>query len=388
MDPLDLADNTASTQDNMAHNEHAGDGSKSDQTLANTNDTNSADIMSSADGTQSNAVADQGSVTSITQDTSIMSLQEGPAVKDTTNQPPITAADRVAVSDTTQDTSTMNTQEEATAKDDTTQTSIGNGNISPVQLTSQEIISQAMNDPNLPAEARAMVESHADPEGASLHALAVNAEPAWTNADVVRQVEYYFGDENLPRDAHLLYKTGASGNQWVSINEIFGWKKMRDFKPKAKSKAALRDSTFLEVDDTLKHVRRRTSLDVPIEVEPKETETNRIAEILIQKPWLTKGMLKPTGFESGFTEGPLKPEEAEADRKLYDTDEAFVIRIDYAVAKYMAKRKFHQENLKVFSKFLLFGGFDGNPKQFTGGFDEKDLENYSKDEILQMKVSK
>lgn len=227
-----------------------------------------------------------------------------------------------------------------------------------------------------------------NPNGAQLHYLAMDTLdiPHPNAAEIIRQVEFYLGDENLPHDAHLLSFVGSTGDGWVSINRIFGFRKMRDYKPKAQAKAALRGSTFLEVDEKLKFVRRTTPLAGPLQVSPRESEETRMAKILIEKPFLSKNMLKPTGFEEGFAEGPLRPEEAERERLTYDPDESFTLRIDYAVAKYMSKRKMHQGTLQVFSKYLLFGGFDSSPRQFTGGFDQKDLENYTKDEILQMKA--
>jgi La domain len=64
------------------------------------------------------------------------------------------------------------------------------------------------------------------------------------------QVEYYFSDENLPNDQHLLTLCGGSQNLPVSLNQILGWKKMRKFKPKSKVIYSLKKSLLLEVIDT------------------------------------------------------------------------------------------------------------------------------------------
>lgn len=87
-------------------------------------------------------------------------------------------------------------------------------------------------------------------------------EPHQQMAEIIRQVEYYFSDENLPHDAHLLAKTGPTGQEWVSINEILSWKKMRSFKPPARVKAALCKSQALEVWRN-KFIRRKAPLEVP-----------------------------------------------------------------------------------------------------------------------------
>lgn len=312
--------------------------------------------------------------------TDIMRCSEEAGANEADDQVPVT------VTSTAKSTEVMSSSVETADEDVANQSQLAEKDDNTTQLTEHEIISQAMDNQDLPAGPRAMVESHVDPEGASLHYLAVDGPHPDTDK-IIRQVEFYLGDENLPNDAHLLSFTGVKGTGWVSINRIFGFAKMRSYKPKAKAKEALKESTVLEVDDKLKHVRRRTSLKTIPRVTPKQSDESKIAQILINKPWLSKAMLKPTGFEEGFTEGPLRPEEHEAEQRLFDPDEHFTIRIDYAVARYMSKRKMHQDNLNIFSKFLTFGGFDGTAKQFTGGFDEKDLENYGKDEIMQMKVS-
>jgi hypothetical protein len=52
------------------------------------------------------------------------------------------------------------------------------------------------------------------------------------------QVEYYFSDENLPTDLHLLQCCGGRDNLGVSIGRINGFKKMRKFKKKVIVEAA------------------------------------------------------------------------------------------------------------------------------------------------------
>lgn len=282
---------------------------------------------------------------------------------------------------------TMLSPDQVEIKDSAEQPSIADdGDIAPEDSDRESLMT--LVGEQLPTEGRMpMMEAPSHPEGASIHRLAVDG-PHPDTAEIIRQVEFYFGDENLPHDTHLLSFAGSSGDGWVSLNRILGFAKMRRFKPKPKAKAALRESTFLEVDEKLQYVRRRTPLNLPVRASPtQQSEETRVAKVLIEKPWLSKGMLKPTGFEEGFTEGPLKPEEYERERKLFDPEEAFTIRIENAVARYMSKRKMHQDNLNVFTKFLTFGGFDGSPRQFTGGFSEADLEDYTKDDIMQMKAS-
>lgn len=202
--------------------------------------------------------------------------------------------------------------------------------------------------------------------------------------EIIRQVEFYFSDENLPHDAHLLAKTGGDGNGLVSIKHIHGFRKMSKYKPYSAVRAALRLSDKVEVVDN-KYLRRCVPLTVPLKVVPKlNTEENARREILAAKPWLTKGMLKPTGFEEYATEGPIRPEEYAEERKLYDPEEAFYIRIESAVARYTAKRKMHSLTADIFTQFLMFGGFDTGQRQFSGASKKEDAESMSKDELAQI----
>lgn len=53
----------------------------------------------------------------------------------------------------------------------------------------------------------------------------------------------------------------------------------------------------------------------------------------------------------------------------------------------MSKRKMHQLNLQIFTRFLKFGGFSSGPHQFTGGLTDKDMKEMELDseQIAQMK---
>ena len=76
----------------------------------------------------------------------------------------------------------------------------------------------------------------------------------------VGQVEFYFSDENLPTDLHLLQQCGGGENIPVSISRICGFKKMRFYKPKSLVIAALRKSAFLEVSADGKTIKRKVAL--------------------------------------------------------------------------------------------------------------------------------
>jgi len=193
-------------------------------------------------------------------------------------------------------------------------------------------------------------------------------------AEIIRQVEFYFSDENLPHDAHLLGLAGGDGNGPVNISQILNWNKMKRFKPPAAAKAALRQSMFLEFTDN-KHIKRRYPLTAPITVTPKiDLERQKRADIQAKTPWLTKNMLKPTGFEEHASEGPVNPDEYEQDRRDYDPEESFEVRIERAINKYNRNRKMHQTTRAVFEKLMVFGGIDCGQRQFIGGNDQKQLK--------------
>jgi hypothetical protein len=49
-------------------------------------------------------------------------------------------------------------------------------------------------------------------------------------AEIIRQIDHYFSDDNLRQDAHLLGLI-KEGNGTVSLNEVMGFKRMRKYKP-------------------------------------------------------------------------------------------------------------------------------------------------------------
>lgn len=82
---------------------------------------------------------------------------------------------------------------------------------------------------------------------------------------ILKQVEFYFSDENLPNDK-FLWKTSQKKNGWVPISTICQFSRMRRFRPITAVVDALRQSeTLLEVSEDGELVRRKVPL-----VEPKK----------------------------------------------------------------------------------------------------------------------
>ena len=230
-------------------------------------------------------------------------------------------------------------------------------------------------------------------EGNPENASSTLAVSTWANplssaphpqaTDILRQIDHYFSDDNLRQDAHLLalFKVGEGK---VSLNEVLGFPRMRKFKPKSAVKEVVKQSTVVEVVDNGKRLRRREPLQKSITVVPKLSEDRKKYVVPEDKPWLTKGMMKPTGFEEFATSGPIDPKEYEEDRMVYDPDNAFTERIEIAIRKFSARRKMHQETRLIFNKYMTYGGMDCGPGQFTGGVDSRTKEELTKKEIAEL----
>lgn len=216
-------------------------------------------------------------------------------------------------------------------------------------------------------------------------------------------MEYYFSDENLVTDLHLLQCCGGRDNLPVSISRIRGFKKMRQFKNKQLVVDALRKSTTLEVTEDNKHVKRRVALvgkclldpdfqnegdedDDEIAYDPRtKRQIHHPVPLLSQKkeelpPGVTKGMLKPTGFEESHVEGPLTPAEAEAELAMYDPDKSFVERIELAIQRFKQKRRMHEMYAKIFNKWMRYGGVDCAPRMFSG-LSKQEMKDMTAEEI-------
>ncbi|KAF1838047.1 hypothetical protein BDW02DRAFT_565309 [Decorospora gaudefroyi] len=203
-------------------------------------------------------------------------------------------------------------------------------------------------------------------------------------AEIRRQVEYYFSDENLATDKHLLQCCGGRENLPVSISRIRGFQKMRQYKPKMLVIAALRLSTFLEVSADGKTIKRKVPLQGKCVLDPDYFEDDEIAydprarkpaqyplPLLPQKKatyadGLSKNMLKPTGFEKTYIEPPQTPQEASEDEAMYSPDKPSVERIELAIQRFKQKKRMHAIYAVVFNKLMRFGGVESGPRMYQG----------------------
>ena len=74
------------------------------------------------------------------------------------------------------------------------------------------------------------------------------------------QVEFYFSDGNLPYDKFLLNAVAGSKNSPVELATLHSFKRMRHFQPFSAIVDAMRESTFLELCEDDKCVKRKHPL--------------------------------------------------------------------------------------------------------------------------------
>ncbi|KAK9475992.1 hypothetical protein V1514DRAFT_338271 [Lipomyces japonicus] len=91
---------------------------------------------------------------------------------------------------------------------------------------------------------------------------AVDVSPADVAA-ILKQVEFYFSDQNFPKDK-FLWTTAKNNDGWVPIDVIASFKRMRQFQPLQAIVTALRQSKeLLEVNEQGTKVRRQSPLIEP-----------------------------------------------------------------------------------------------------------------------------
>lgn len=159
--------------------------------------------------------------------------------------------------------------------------------------------------------------------------------------DIRRQVEYYFSDENLPNDRHLLEKCQGRLNVPVSIRSICGFSRMRQYKPFLQVVESLKKSAFLDVVEGNK-IRRKIPLmgktildeddnESDVDIEPEEVHNQQISlakkkkQRIVQQPKVEKpiGFDRPHGFEEFFADAPVTPAEFQEEVSMYDPGISF-----------------------------------------------------------------
>ncbi|KAI0195971.1 hypothetical protein F4808DRAFT_325794 [Astrocystis sublimbata] len=81
--------------------------------------------------------------------------------------------------------------------------------------------------------------------------------------EIRKQVEFYFGDSNLPEDKFLWEKVGGEENKPVPLTMIANFSRMRRFKPYEAVVKALKSSNFLVIEgaEGEETIRRKNAID-------------------------------------------------------------------------------------------------------------------------------
>ncbi|KAK0641616.1 hypothetical protein B0T16DRAFT_393870 [Cercophora newfieldiana] len=89
-----------------------------------------------------------------------------------------------------------------------------------------------------------------------------SSQPVTDDPALIRnQVEFYFGNSNLPIDKYMWEQTGGPENKSVSLKTICNFSRMRRFQPYSAVVAALKESHFLEVsgEEGEETIKRKTA---------------------------------------------------------------------------------------------------------------------------------
>lgn len=78
--------------------------------------------------------------------------------------------------------------------------------------------------------------------------------------EVLKQVEFYFSDSNLPKDKFLWRTVQSNQEGWVSISTIASFNRMKKFRPLSAVVDALKKSEFLVVSENGEMIKRKNPI--------------------------------------------------------------------------------------------------------------------------------
>lgn len=182
------------------------------------------------------------------------------------------------------------------------------------------------------------------------------------------QVEFYFSDENLPTDLHLLKCCGGRENlpkklvvaalrKSLVLEVVENGKKIKRRRPMQGT--CILDPDFFDADDGIAHDPRvcRQPAVYPVPLLPQNK---------VEYPKGSKNMLKPTGFEKTYIEPMPTPQEAAEEEAMYDPEKSFIERIEIAIQRFKQKRRMHEMYAHVFNKLMRFSGVESGPRMNQG----------------------
>ncbi|KAJ0496088.1 putative la-type HTH domain, winged helix-like DNA-binding domain superfamily [Helianthus annuus] len=140
------------------------------------------------------------------------------------------------------------------------------------------------------------------PHGASVSSMPMSSVDLSLHDEILKQIEYYFSDDNLVKDNYLRSHMDEEG--WVSITLIAGFPKVQALTNDIQMLlSVLRDSSTCEIQDD--KVRRRADWKRWIHTRREVTE-NSVEEASLQKLSLEDG---PTNEEQVLANGDVSPED-------------------------------------------------------------------------------
>ena len=153
---------------------------------------------------------------------------------------------------------------------------------------------------------------------------------------------------------------------------------MRHYKLRPLVVEALRRSTFLEVSEDGKTIKRKIPLrgkcvldpdffdDEDIAYDPRVKKPAQFPVPLIPQNKAERNTPKPTGFEKTYAEPPLTAGEAAKEEDMYDPTKHFVERIELAIQRFKQKRRMQPKYALAFEKFVRLGGVESGPRMYQG----------------------
>jgi lupus La protein len=100
--------------------------------------------------------------------------------------------------------------------------------------------------------------------------------PSHLEKQIIRQVEYYYGDHNIVKDKFLRDQVGPNYDKWVPLETMIKFKRLADLSTDFDVIiSALQKSTsgLIEISDDRKSIRRSPSHAVPLLTSEYRTET-------------------------------------------------------------------------------------------------------------------
>ncbi|KAF2193213.1 hypothetical protein K469DRAFT_552419, partial [Zopfia rhizophila CBS 207.26] len=127
-------------------------------------------------------------------------------------------------------------------------------------------------------------------------------------AEIRKQVEFYFSDQNIAMDEHIFYGIDGSKNRPMSLKHIASFNRMRRFQPYSAVVAALRDSEFLEVVEDGEYrgngnegIKRKVPITIPkLDGDKEEKELSLIDEFNRVRFNASKNSLTSSIIAKGF----------------------------------------------------------------------------------------